>query len=288
MTNKPTLSWLVILTSLALIFLSANSILAKAALLHETIDAYSFTFFRIIFGAVTLLILLYYKRRKINLTKNKNWISSFMLFLYAISFSYAYLHLDAGFGALVLFGAVQLTMIFFAIRQKEKVSSQKIIGTLIAFAGLVYLLFPHKELQFALQAYFLMITAGIAWAIYTIVGKRTSDALYNTTDNFVKATFFTIVFYIFFVDSIFITANGILLAMISGSLTSAIGYVIWYFVLPKLQIITASIIQLIVPVIAIFLSILILDEKLTFTLILSTIIILSGIVISTAKVKRLS
>jgi drug/metabolite transporter (DMT)-like permease len=223
MTKKLTLYWLFSLTLLALIFLSANSILAKAALFNNYIDAYSFTFFRIVSGAITLLTILNYKQRKINLTKDKNWISSFMLFLYAISFSYAYLDLDAGFGTLVLFGVVQLTMIVFALAQKEKVTFQKILGISIAFIGLIYLLLPHKEIEFSLISSFLMIIAGIAWAVYTVLGKSTSNALFNTTDNFLKATLFTIIFYIFFIDSTFITTNGILLAIISGSITSAIG-----------------------------------------------------------------
>lgn len=171
-------------------------------------------------------------------------------------------------------------MIVFALAQKEKVTFQKILGISIAFIGLIYLLLPHKEIEFSLISSFLMIIAGIAWAVYTVLGKSTSNALFNTTDNFLKATLFTIIFYIFFIDSTFITTNGILLAIISGSITSAIGYMIWYFVLPQLQIITASIVQLIVPIIAIFLSVLILDEKLTFTLIVSSIIILSGIIIT--------
>ena len=284
MINKSTLPWLVFLTSLALIFLSANSIFAKYALVNQTIDAYSFTFFRIISGAITLLALLFYKQKKINITKKENWLSAFILFLYAISFSYAYLHLDAGFGTLLLFGVVQLTMIFFALRKKEKVNLQKIIGILMAFVGLVYLIFPNDEIELSQFHTFLMIISGIAWAVYTVLGKESKDALFNTTDNFVKATIFVIIYYILFVDSTYTTTNGVLLAVISGSLTSSIGYVIWYTVLPQLQIITASIVQLIVPVIAIFFSVLLLDEKLTFTLVLSTIIILSGIII-TLKVR---
>ena len=128
-----------------------------------------------------------------------------------------------------------------------------------------------------------MIIAGIAWAFYTVLGKESKNALLNTTDNFVKAMIFVIIFYFIFVDEVYVSGHGIFLAFVSGSITSALGYTIWYYILPQLKIVTASIIQLIVPVIAIFLSIILLDEKLTTTLIISTIIILGGIIIATLK-----
>jgi len=283
MTKKLNLTWLLFLTGVALLFLSANSLLAKAALINSYIDAYSFTFYRIVSGAFTLLILIYFKQKTITLSKNKNWLSAFMLFLYAITFSYSYLNLEAGLGTLLLFAVVQLTMIFIAFFKKENIGIQKIIGITIAFSGLVYLLFPSEKLELSFFHSFLMIIAGIAWAIYTVLGKNSTDALFSNYDNFVKATLFIILFYILFIDNTFITSKGIILAVISGSLTSAIGYTIWYVVLPQLKIVTASIIQLLVPIIAIFFSVLLLDEQLTYTLVISTLIILSGILITTLK-----
>ncbi|NQY94969.1 MAG: DMT family transporter, partial [Campylobacteraceae bacterium] len=211
---------------------------------------------------------------------NKNWLSAFMLFLYAITFSYAYLSLDAGLGTLLLFGVVQLSMIVIAVFKKEKITLQKTIGMLIAFAGLVYLLYPSESFELSLFHCFLMTLAGIAWAVYTVLGKESTDALFNTSDNFTKALLFISILYLFFMDTTFISFNGILLACISGSLTSAIGYTIWYYVLPQLEIVTASIIQLIIPIIAIFFSIILLGEELSFTLFLSTVIILGGIIIT--------
>jgi len=275
--------WLFILTSLALMFLSANSILAKAALVSLSIDAYSFTFYRIVSGAITLVILLYFKQKKLQLSKEKNWLSSFVLFLYAITFSFAYLNLEAGLGTLLLFTVVQLSMIVIALFKKEKIGLQKSFGIVIAFIGLVYLLLPSEKFELSFLHTFLMIIAGISWAIYTFLGKQSSDALFNTTDNFVKASLFVILFYVLFVDNTFVSFQGIVLALVSGSLTSAIGYTIWYLVLPQLKIVTASIIQLLVPIIAIFCSVLLLNEELTSTLLLSTAIILSGILISTLK-----
>jgi len=281
--KKPTFVWLIVLTSLALIFLGANSILAKAALVNDFIDAYSFTFFRIFSGTLTLLLLLFYKQKNITLTKDKNWLSAFMLFLYAITFSYAYLSLDAGLGTLLLFGVVQLSMIVIALFKKEKITLLKTIGMIIAFIGLAYLLYPREEFELSLFHSFLMILSGIAWAVYTVLGKKSTDALFNTTDNFAKALLFVGLMYFIFIDNTYISLNGILLACISGALTSAIGYTIWYYVLPQLQIVTASIIQLIIPIIAIFFSIILLDEELTFTLLVSTLIILGGIIITLKK-----
>jgi len=284
--NKSTFFGLIILTSLALIFLGANSILAKAALVNNFIDAYSFTFFRIFSGVLTLLILLFYKERSILISKDKNWLSAFMLFLYAICFSYAYLSLDAGLGTLLLFGVVQLSMIIIALLKKEKISTQKTLGMIIAFAGLVYLLYPRESFELSLFHSFLMIISGIAWAVYTVLGKESTSALLNTTDNFCKALLFVGIMYIFFMKDTSLSSNGILLACISGSVTSAIGYTIWYYVLPQLQIVTASIIQLIIPIIAIIFSIILLGEELTFTLFLSSIIILGGIIITLKKSKK--
>jgi len=281
--EKPTFIWVFILTSLALIFLGANSILAKAALVNDFIDAYSFTFFRIFSGTLTLLLLLFFKQKNITLTKDKNWLSSFMLFLYAITFSYAYLSLDAGLGTLLLFGVVQLSMIVIALFKKEKITLQKTIGMIIAFVGLVYLLYPRESFELSLFHSFLMILSGIAWAVYTVLGKESTDALFNTTDNFVKALLFVGLMYFIFMDNTYVSLNGVLLACISGALTSAIGYTIWYYVLPQLQIVTASIIQLIIPIIAIFFSIILLGEELTFTLLLSTLIILGGIIVTLKK-----
>ena len=283
MSKKLTLFWLLSLTALALIFLSANSILAKAALVNETIDAYSFTFFRISSGSLTLLTLLYIKQKNITLSKNKNWLSAFMLFVYAIAFSYSYLSLEAGLGTLLLFGVVQLSMILIAVFKKESINLQKMVGITVAFTGLAYLLFPNEEFELSLFHCFLMSLSGIAWAVYSILGKESKDALFDTTDNFVKATFFVIIFYLLFIDDVLVTKEGVLLAIASGSITSAIGYVIWYYVLPQLKIVTASIIQLIVPVIAIFFSVIFLKEQLTYTLILSTAIILGGISIAVVK-----
>ncbi|MAD40882.1 MAG: EamA family transporter [Arcobacter sp.] len=278
--NKETTK-LLTLTLTALLFLALNSILCKAALVNDYIDAYSFTFFRLFFGALTLVLIYYYKNKIFSISFKKNWITSFMLFIYAICFSYAYISLDAGLGTLLLFGVVQITMLISSLFLKEKISLQKLFGMILAFAGLAYLLYPKESFELSYIHVLLMTLSGIAWAFYSILGKKSTDAVFNTMDNFVKASLIALVFYIFInLDNLHLSLNGILLAFISGSLTSAIGYVIWYKVLPQMQIITASVIQLLVPIISIIFSVIFLSELFTFNLTLSTIIISLGILLA--------
>lgn len=266
---------------IALLFLALNSIFCKFALSNNFIDAFSFTMYRVLFGAITLILIYLYKRKKLHFSIKKNWLSSLMLFLYAICFSYSFLNIDAGVGTLLLFAVVQLVMVIFSLFHKEKINFQKIAGIFLALAGLIYLLYPKESFELSLFHAFLMIIAGISWAVYTVLGKKSSDSLYNTTDNFAKALIFIVIFYLLFSpEKSFISEKGILLAFISGSLTSAIGYLLWYEVLPKIQLITAGIIQLFVPIISIVISIIFLNESLTITLLLSTVIIFAGILLT--------
>ena len=271
----------IFLIALSLLFLASNSIFCKLALVNNYIDAYSFTILRLLFGAITLVLIYFYKTKKIYFSKKINWLSSFMLFSYAICFSYSFINIDAGIGTLLLFTVVQIVMVLFSLFQKEKITVQKFFGVILALFGLAYLLYPKDSFEISLFHAFLMIIAGVSWAIYTILGKKSSDSLYNTMDNFVKSLIFIVIFYILFLpENIFITNKGLLLAFISGSITSAIGYVLWYEVLPKMQFITAGIIQLFVPIISIVISIIFLNESLTMTLFLSATMIFIGIILT--------
>ncbi|RXI37403.1 EamA family transporter [Malaciobacter mytili] len=270
---------------LSLIFLAANSILCRMALITSNIDAYTFTFIRVFSGALTLLFLYFIKYKKFEVKLKTNWLSSLMLFLYAICFSYSYLNMQAGIGTLILFAIVQLSMIIIALFYKEKLTLNKLLGIFIAFSGLAYLLYPKEDFSLSFEHALLMVFSGIAWGIYTVLGKKSKDAFFNTSDNFIKASFFAILFFIFFIDFIKVDSFTFLLAFISGALTSAIGYLLWYEVLPKMQIITASILQLLVPILAIVLSIIFLDEKLSLTLVIATFVILFGILITLKKGK---
>lgn len=271
---------LFILILITLFFFSANSILARTALLENYIDAYSFTFIRLFSGTIVLLAILYIKEKTLAIKLKENWISSFMLFLYAITFSYSYLNLDAGIGALILFAVVQLFIIFIALVKKETLNRKKSIGIILAFAGLFYLLYPEESYKLSFIHVLLMVIAGISWGFYTILGKNSTNALQHTADNFLKSLVFITAFYFIFVSQTYITLNGIILASISGAITSALGYSLWYLILPKIQIITSGIIQLLVPPIAILLAVIFLNEELSFKLFISTDIILAGISIA--------
>lgn len=277
--NSPTS--LIFLTFIAILFFALNSILCKVALVSSSIDPYSFTFFRLFSAMITLLLIYCFKHKKLIFNTKKNWVSAFMLFLYAIGFSYAYVNIEAGFGTLLLFGVVQVVMILGSLLHKEKINTTIIFGIVLSIGGLVYLVYPKESFEVSLLNSFFMILAGIAWAVFTILGKRSLDALTNTTDNFIKATLFISLFYIFIpIQSTFLTTNGLLLAIISGSITSALGYFVWYKVLPQMKVLTAGVIQVFVPILAIILSVLFLDELLSFDLILSSVIIISGIAIT--------
>lgn len=280
MLDKQSLKKFLILTSLSLLFLAMNSILCRMALLDDLIDPYSFTFYRIISGAFILYLLISAKEKKHSISYSGNWLSAFMLFLYAISFSYSFVNLDAGLGSLLLFGVVQLSMLFIAIIKGEKLNIQKIIGIVFAFVGLVYLLAPSGDNQLSYLHVLLMIIAGLSWGVYTILGKKSLNATLNTYDNFFKASIFAVVFYLFFLPDVAVSIYGIFLALVSGTITSAIGYTIWYTVLPQMKIVTASIIQLLVPIIAIVLSIVFLDESLTFHISISVILVSFGVYLS--------
>ena len=271
---------LIVLICVALLFLSANSILARMAIVTQNIDAFTFTFLRIISGSILLFIIYFYRKKRVDISLKKNWISGFMLFLYAICFSYSYINMLAGIGTLILFAVVQLSMILIALFYKEKMSLNKIIGIFVAFIGLVYLLYPKEDFTISYFHTFLMVISGIAWGVYSVLGKSSTSAIFNTTDNFFKASIFTLIFMLMFISEVHLDLYTFCLAITSGAITSALGYLLWYEILPKIEIITASVLQLLVPIIAIFLSILFLDESLTLELIVSTILILVGIFIA--------
>ncbi|WP_419769610.1 MAG: DMT family transporter [Candidatus Marinarcus sp.] len=277
--------FLTVYTLLALLFLSANSLLCKLAFLNEGIDPFSFSAIRIFSAALSLFILLQFKTDSKPLEKG-NWLAGFMLFLYAITFSYSYVLIDTGIGALILFGVVQIIMITFAVLKKEQINFFKILGAIIAFIGLIYLLLPTKHEQVSLKGALLMAIAGIAWAIYSIIGKKTQHPLSVTYSNFLMA------FVFIFILSFFVSVTGniqmssFIYALISGAVTSGIGYVLWYVVVTKIETSTASIIQLTVPILATLGGVVFLKETLTVQTIIATVVILSGILLSTISKKN--
>lgn len=274
-------------TVLALVAFAGNSVLCRMALQHQAIDANSFTIIRLVSGAIALLAIIKFQQLKTNkpiesrVSVNKEWLSAFMLFVYAACFSFAYIKMDAGLGALVLFACVQITMIATSIFAKQPLSIAKWLGVILAFSGLVYLVYVQNGLEnvnFTFASFALMAIAGIAWAAYTLLGKGAANPLFMTYRNFTKSVAFTIpMLLLFLIFEANITYQGLLLAIASGALTSAVGYAIWYYALNGLNAIQAGVLQLSVPVITSVGGLIWLSEAITLPLVVSQLIILGGI-----------
>lgn len=264
-------------TSLALVAFAFNSILCRLALRNGAIDPAGFTSVRLISGAVVLITLSYFFSKGSS-GKRGNWLSAFFLFAYAICFSFAYLGMTAGTGALILFGSVQLTMIAFAIVQGERPHVLEWIGLLSAVAGLVYLVLPGLSAP-PLGSSALMAAAGAAWGFYTLRGRGSAAPLADTTGNFLRAVPMMGIAAIPFLSKIDLSTNGLLLATTSGAITSGVGYSIWYAALRHLTATRAAVLQLSVPVLAAVFGILLLSELATRRLATAAALILGGILV---------
>lgn len=269
----------VILTTLALIAFAANSVLCRMALGDESIDAANFTIIRLLSGALVLYMLFKLKSKNISTSTTKgNWFSSSMLFLYAITFSFAYITLDTATGALILFGAVQITIILYSIITGHKLKLLEWVGAFISFLGFIYLILPGVTSP-SLVGFILMSIAGIAWGIYTVKGKVSKDSLADTTFNFLKTIPFVLIVFVFTFNNGHYSSEGILLAIISGGITSGIGYTIWYLAIRGLTSVQSAVVQLLVPVIAAFGGVLFISEVITYRLTISSVLILGGILL---------
>jgi drug/metabolite transporter (DMT)-like permease len=265
-----------VLTLLAMIAFAGNSLLCRIALKHTSIDAASFTTIRLTAGAIMLWLIV--RMRHGAATSKGNWLSALALFVYAAGFSFAYVSLPASTGALLLFGAVQATMIGHGIWQGERLQRPQLFGLLLAFAGLVGLLLPGLSAP-PLFGSVLMLIAGIAWGIYSLRGKGAGDPILVTAGNFLRTLPITAVLMVIFWNKIAVNNPGFWYAALSGALTSGIGYAIWYTALPALKATTAATVQLSVPVIAALGGIVFLGESLTWRFILASLAILGGVVL---------
>lgn len=268
---------ILVLTILAMVAFAANSVLCRIALGRELIDAASFTSIRLASGAFMLALILASKA-EIKSTWKFNSLSSLALYTYAICFSFAYIEMTTGTGALILFGTVQLTMILFGVIHGEKSSMVVWCGITLAIAGLVYLVLPGLNAP-SISSATLMTLSGLAWAAYSLRGKNSSNPVAETTWNFIGTIPFILITCLLFIWSAEVTIQGVLLAIASGAFASGIGYVIWYAVLPSLSWTTAAIVQLSVPTIAALGGILFMSEDLTSRLIIASIATLGGIAI---------
>ncbi len=257
-----------------MIAFASNSLLCRVALNQTTIDAASFTFIRIFSGAVALWLIVV--TRKTGKITAGSWISALALFSYAAAFSFAYISLSAGTGALLLFGAVQATMILWGFRKGERLNAQQWIGLAIALGGLVALVFPGLSAP-PIGGALLMLGAGIAWGIYSLRGKGAGDPTSVTAGNFWRAVAFAAVLSMALLRWINLDRAGVCYAMLSGAIASGVGYMIWYSALPHVKATIAATVQLSVPVLAALGGILFLSEAITLRLLLASALVLGGI-----------
>ena len=265
---------IIALTSLAMIAFAGNSLLCRAALNHSRIDAASFTTIRLISGAL-MLGLIVSMRRGTPIGRG-NWLSAFALFAYAAGFSFAYVSLPAATGALLLFGAVQATMIGYGVWAGERLLKLQLVGLMLAFAGIVVLLLPGLAAP-PLSGSVLMLGAGVAWGVYSLRGKGAGDPTRVTAGNFLRAVPIAAALSVLMLNGISLDTAGFWYAVSSGALASGIGYAIWYTALPALQATHAATVQLSVPVIAALGGIVFLGEPITLRLLLASAAILGGI-----------
>jgi drug/metabolite transporter (DMT)-like permease len=263
-----------ILTLLAMVAFAGNSLLCRIALKQTALDAATFTFIRIFSGAMVLWFMVIMRKRKPS--KAGSWISALALFAYAAGFSFAYLTLSAGTGSLLLFGAVQATMIFWGLRKGERLQPGQWFGLVLAIGGLVALLLPGLSAP-PIKGALLMISAGVAWGIYSLRGKAAGDAVSTTAGNFLRALVFAGALSIALISWSRLDRAGIIYAVLSGAIASGLGYVIWYSALPGLKAASAATVQLSVPVLATIGGILFLNESITARLLIAAVAVLGGI-----------
>lgn len=262
------------LTILAMLAFAANSLLCRLALRHTEIDPTSFTLMRLLSGAVMLWVIVAIKG--VGARRSGTWLGAFTLFVYAFAFSYAYVHLETGAGALLLFGAVQLTMLGYGYYKGERMQAVAILGLVLAIGGLVALLLPGATSPAPASAA-LMALSGIAWAIYSLIGRHSNDPLASSAWNFLRAIPFMLLASTPFLDHLSLDLTGALCAIGSGAIASGVGYAIWYAALRSLSSFQAASIQLSVPVLASLAGALILNESLTSRLVITSLAVLGGI-----------
>ncbi|HLQ66142.1 MAG TPA: DMT family transporter [Candidatus Limnocylindrales bacterium] len=265
-------------TAFALAAFAANSILCRLALGRGAIDAASFTAVRLASGAAALLVIVkILPRPKSSGSQGRSWTSALLLFLYAMPFSLAYVSLGVATGALILFLSVQATMLVGAIRAGERIGVAEGVGLFVAIAGLVVLVSPGLSAPEPVGA-LLMALAGMAWGIYSLRGRSSSDPIGDTAANFIRSVPFAgVAVLAAAMGSHHVSGRGALLAACSGIVASGLGYAAWFAALRKLKALQAAALQLTVPVIAAAGGILLLSERASVRLLVSTALILGGV-----------
>lgn len=280
----PSILQTIALTAVAMLAFAANSLLCRLALQRQGIDPASFGSIRLVSGAITLLLVVQLRSRPPSAAR-ADWLAAAMLFAYVAFFSFAYLSLSAGTGALILFGAVQLTMLGAGLGSGERFGPIAWLGFLLAVGGLVYLVLPGVAAPPLLGAV-MMAVAGVAWGVYSLRGRGVADPLAATSRNFLRAVPLALALSVIFVARAHADATGIALAVASGALTSGLGYVVWYAALARLSAMQAATVQLSVPLLAAFGGVLLLSEAITPRLATASVAILGGIAIVLSQKSR--
>lgn len=279
-------------TIIALIAFAANSLFCRMALVEGYIDPWNFTAIRLLSAAVclTIIITIHTHRLKrqgmldhdINngVLKDKgSWLSSISLLIYALCFSIAYVELDTGTGALILFSAVQLTMIGWGIYKKEQLSRVQWVAFLVATVGFIYLMLPSAAMP-SLFGAVTMAISGIAWGIYSIRGQACISPLRATGFNFIRSLVAIPILLLIRLSYLReVSIEGVLLASVSGAITSGLGYSIWYMAMPLLKSTQAAVVQFCVPVLAAIAGVLFLSEQLTLRFIVTSTVILAAVLV---------
>lgn len=263
----------VVFTTLAMLAFAGNSVLCRVALRDSQLDPASFTAIRLASGALVLCLLVLLRGKG---GLQGNWRSALALFGYAAGFSFAYVNLDAGTGALILFGAVQASMIGYGWVRGERLRQLQILGLLLAIGGLLFLLLPGANAPQP-KAAAMMVLAGVAWAFYSLLGRGSTDPLAATAGNFLRSLPALVPLAALYYSHLHWDSQGALYAILSGALASGIGYAIWYAALPHLKAMQAASVQLSVPIIAAVAGSLLLGEQLSLQLLIASVAVLGGI-----------
>jgi len=263
-------------TTLTMIAFAGNSVLCRMALKETGIDAASFTSVRLLAGAAMLWLLMRWQNQAP--LGHGRWRSALALFIYAVALSFAYRTINTGAGALMLFGAVQVTMIVAGFVAGERMTVLQSAGFVAAMAGLVVLVLPGVHAPSLLDSV-LMLASGIAWGVYSLFGRGLSNPAAATAGNFLRAVPFAIVLMLVASPWLHLDKRGVLFALLSGAVTSGLGYVMWYRVLQHMRAMTASTIQLSAPVLAALGGVVFVGEALTRDLLISSMLILGGILL---------
>ena len=280
---------LFLLTVLTMLSFASNSVLNRAAVGDGAISAEAFGTIRLWSGAVVLMALALFLGKGQRLRAPGRIPGVFGLLLYIYGFSAAYVALDSGLGALILFGCVQITMFVGSLLAGERPPVQRWVGAALAFGGLIWLLWPGDGPSASLWHGVVMALAGFGWGIYSLAGRRGGHPLASTAANFVIAAPIGMLLGAVVlpgIDHATLTVSGVVLAVVSGAVTSGLGYALWYSVLPRLAVSVAAVAQLTVPIIAMLGGMLFLGEALTPRFVIAATVVLGGVALSLVPLRR--